>query len=73
MALHERFRGEIVKATPRGMWTGGRELPVRSHSVERLDIDTVCDHCGAEIRAGQPSRYQHLAGQLHCAGCAGLA
>ncbi|MBL8246163.1 MAG: 2Fe-2S iron-sulfur cluster binding domain-containing protein [Rhodanobacteraceae bacterium] len=73
MALHERFRGEIVKAAPRGMWTGGRELPVRSHSVERLDIDTVCDRCGAEIRAGQPSRYQHLAGQLHCAGCAGLA
>lgn len=51
----------------------GRELPVRTHSVEHLDIDTVCDSCGEEIRAGQPSRYQHLAGQLHCARCAGLA
>ncbi|HRQ63547.1 MAG TPA: FAD-binding oxidoreductase [Xanthomonadaceae bacterium] len=72
LALHERFRAEIVKAAPRGMVSQGVEQPYRVQSVERLDIDSVCDGCGKAIPAGSPSRYQHRIGALHCAGCAGL-
>ena len=73
LALHELFRSELVKPAARGQVVGGVELPLRSHSVECLQIDAVCDGCGAEIPAGQPSRYQYRIGALHCADCAGLA
>lgn len=73
LALHERFRAEIVKAAPRGMVSQGVEQPYRTLSVESLDIDTVCDGCGEAIRAGSPCRYQYRIGALHCADCAGLA
>jgi len=71
-ALHERFRAEIVKPVARGLRVRGEEHPVRVHAVGTLDIDAVCDGCGAEIKAGQPSRYQYRLGTLHCARCAGL-
>lgn len=72
LALHERFRAEIVKRQARGMISAGVEQPLRTHSVEHLDIDTVCDACGAEIPAGQPSRYLFRVGELHCASCASI-
>jgi ferredoxin-NADP reductase/ferredoxin/truncated hemoglobin YjbI len=72
LALHELFRAEIVKPAGRGLVSQGVEQPLRSHSVERLDVDTLCDGCGAEIAAGQPSRYQFRIGDLHCAACAGI-
>jgi len=73
LAIHELFRAEIVKSAPRGMVTGGVELPHRTEAVQRLDIAAVCDGCGSEIPAGTPSRYLHRVGTLHCGGCAGLA
>jgi hypothetical protein len=57
----------------RGMVLGGQEQPLRTHQVDYLNIDTVCDGCGAEIPAGHPSRYQFRLGTLHCKTCAGLA
>lgn len=72
-ALHERFRAEIVKPVARGMIIGGKEVPLRNHEVETLDIDAVCDGCGREIGAGERARYQHRLGTLHCATCAGIA
>lgn len=72
LALHELFRAEIVKSRARGLITHGVEQPLRSHSLECLDIDAVCDACGAEIRAGEPSRYVFRIGALHCMDCAGI-
>lgn len=72
LALHELFRAEIVKQQARGIISNGVEQPLRTQSVEHLDIDAVCDACGAEIPAGQPSRYLFRIGQLQCAACAGI-
>jgi len=72
IAMHEWFRAEIVKAAPRGMVSRGVEQPLRTHRVERLPIDAVCDGCGDAIPAGAPSRYQYRQGTLHCALCGGL-
>ena len=73
IALHEWFRAEIVKAAPKGRFVDGQMLPAPQDSVERLDLDTVCDRCGSEIPAGSPSRYVQRLGELHCRQCAGLA
>lgn len=73
LALHERFRAEIVKGAPRGMILGGVEQPLHTLSVQRLTIDAVCDSCHQEIPSGAPSRYQYRLGTLHCAACAGIA
>ena len=54
----------------RGMVIQGVEQPLHTHSVEMLDIDTVCDSCGEEIPAGTPARYHYRVGSLHCARCA---
>lgn len=72
MALHEIFRTDIVKSRARGMISQGVEQALRTHSVERLDIDSLCDACGKEIPAGSPSRYLFRLGVLHCAACAGI-
>jgi truncated hemoglobin YjbI len=72
MALHERFRSDIVKAAPRGLVSQGIEQPLHTHVIEHLSIDTVCDGCGDEIPALRPSRYQYRSGTLHCASCAGI-
>ena len=72
MALHERLRGEIVKAVARGMISQGIEQPLQNHIIEHLEIDTRCDGCGQEIAAFQPSRYQYRSGKLHCQRCAGI-
>jgi ferredoxin-NADP reductase/ferredoxin len=73
LALHERFRVEIVKPVARGIILDGKELPLHTHQVDRLDMDTICDGCGEEILAGRPVRYQFRLGTLHCEHCAGLA
>ncbi|TWI11975.1 2Fe-2S iron-sulfur cluster-binding protein [Aerolutibacter ruishenii] len=72
LALHEQFRTEMVKGAPRGMIIGGVEQPLHNLSVQRLEIDAVCDGCHGEIAAGAPSRYQYRVGSLHCAECAGI-
>ena len=58
MALHERFRGEIVKAAPRGMWTGGRELPAQASGERRAILLTRAldgwQHGGATDRQRTP-------------------
>ncbi|PJK10168.1 hypothetical protein CO608_05700 [Lysobacteraceae bacterium NML08-0793] len=72
MAINELFRSEIVKSAPRGMISAGVEQPVKTHEVSVLEMDTICDGCGNEIPAGQPVRYHHRVGTLHCAHCAGI-
>lgn len=73
MSLHERFRSEIVKSTPRGLVIEGVEQPYRTQVIEVLDIDSVCDHCGCEIPSGSRVRYQYRSGRLHCHACAAIA
>lgn len=72
MALQELFRAEIVKPAARGLISEGVEHPLRTHVVECLDIDAVCDGCGKAIPARAPSRYHYRIGHLHCAACAGI-
>jgi ferredoxin-NADP reductase/ferredoxin/truncated hemoglobin YjbI len=72
LALHERFRTSIVKAEAVPMRVKGVDIPLRTQSVERLDLDTVCDGCHQEIPAGSPARYHERLGTLHCRTCAQL-
>lgn len=72
LVLHERFRVSIVKDRPSGLWMDGAFQAVREQTVEVLGVDSVCDGCGSEIRAGEPARYLHRIGHLHCAQCAAL-
>ncbi|NCT67806.1 MAG: 2Fe-2S iron-sulfur cluster binding domain-containing protein [Rhodanobacteraceae bacterium] len=72
MALQELFRAEIVKPAARGIISEGTEHPLRTHVVECLDIEAVCDGCGQAIPARAPSRYHYRVGHLHCADCAGI-
>lgn len=72
LALHERFRTSIVKPEPLPLRVKGVEIPLRTQSVEFMDMDTVCDGCHEEILAGSPARYHERLGTLHCRKCAGL-
>lgn len=59
----------MVKSAPRGLMSHGVELPVHANTVQRLEIDAVCDACGEAIASGEPSRYEHRVGSLHRAEC----
>ncbi len=72
LGLHELFRAEIVKHSPRGIFTDGVEQPLLTDAIEHLEIDTVCDACGQEIPARAASRYHYRTGELHCGQCAGI-
>jgi truncated hemoglobin YjbI len=69
--IDEVFRRAIVKTEPRPLRIDGVTLPVDGREETVLDLDTLCDACGAEITAGEPLVYLVRAGQTLCAGCDG--
>ncbi len=69
MALHERFRRELVKPVARGLIVDGREREQPDFSVETLDSGTLCDGCEAEMSPGDRGRLHHRTGKLFCLGC----
>lgn len=70
LALHELFRREIVKSTPRGLIVDGVEHDLEGYSEETLSVGSLCDGCGAEMPQGSVGRMHHRTGQLFCARCA---
>jgi ferredoxin-NADP reductase/ferredoxin/truncated hemoglobin YjbI len=70
LAIHELFRRELVKGSPRGMIVHGQELPVDGVSDETLTVGAVCDGCEQEIPVGARGRLHARSGKLFCSRCA---
>jgi ferredoxin-NADP reductase/truncated hemoglobin YjbI len=69
-ALHERFRREIVKTSPRGHFRKGVEHDLEGYLDEVVLVGTVCDSCGGEIGEGQSVRMHKRTGEIFCVDCA---
>ena len=69
LAIHELFRAEIVKTSPRGMVIEGVEQILEGYSEELLEIATLCDRCTAELEVGAVARLHRLTGELYCGAC----
>lgn len=68
-AIHELFRREIVKATPRGMIVDGVEHLHSGFREELLELGCLCDGCDGEMVAGSVGRLHARTGELFCVGC----
>lgn len=68
-ALHETFRREIVKATPRGLILRGVELPAEGYREELVTVGTLCDGCGDEMAPGVKGHAHVRTGELFCLSC----
>lgn len=69
LAFHERFRPDIVKSSPRGMFIDGIEHRHEGFSDEELDFAMVCDGCAGEMPQGSTGRLHRRTGKLFCANC----
>ena len=69
LAVHELFRAEIVKTSPRGLVIEGVEQILEGYSEERLELATLCDRCMAELEVGAVARLHRLTGELYCSAC----
>ena len=69
-ALHETFRREIVKTTPRGHFRNGVEHDLEGYQDEVVSVGTLCDSCGGEISAGDRVRMHRRTGEIFCVDCA---
>ena len=70
-ALHELFRREIVKATPRGLLRNGVEVPLEGFAREELAVGSVCDGCGNAVEAGDAVLMHTRTGEIFCHACQG--
>lgn len=68
-ALHERFRRELVKGSPRGLIVNGVEMPVEGYTEETTIVGTVCDGCMSEMPPGTRGRMHVRTGELFCQSC----
>ena len=72
-AIHELFRREIVKTHRRGLIMDGveqRDAIEERTRDEVLELDSICDACFVEVRAGTTVRHQLLTGRVVCLACA---
>jgi len=68
--VHELFRREIVKSTPRGLILGGVEQQAEGYSEETALVATICDGCSSEMPEGTHGRMHVRTGKFFCTGCA---
>ncbi|MGZ3453764.1 MAG: FAD-binding oxidoreductase [Polyangiales bacterium] len=68
-AVHELFRRELVKGSPRGLIRDGVEQPVEGYVEETISVATVCDGCTSEMDVGSRGRMHVRTGTLFCGGC----
>ena len=68
-AINELFRREIVKPTPRGQWIDGKEYVKPTYEDIEMTVDTVCDGCFEEVRAGSAVRHHLRTGEIFCPAC----
>jgi NAD(P)H-flavin reductase/ferredoxin/truncated hemoglobin YjbI len=69
MAIHERFRADIVKAAPRGIVEDGVERYLERFDSVPIAGGSLCDGCGAEIADGTIVRYHMRTGLIYCTAC----
>lgn len=69
LAIHERFRADIVKAAPRGIVEDGVERHLEGFDTVPLAVGSICDGCGAEIAEGTVVRYHLRTGLVYCPTC----
>jgi len=67
--MHETWRREIVKSSPRGLIRDGVEQQVEGYSDEVIDFATVCDGCTSEMNPGARGRMHIRTGKLFCTVC----
>lgn len=68
-AIHERFRRDIVKASPRGIVEQGVERYLERFETMLLTVGSLCDGCGQVIAEGTTIRYHVRTGQIYCPAC----
>lgn len=68
-SVHELFRRELVKATPRGLIIDGVERELEVVTRERLDFACLCDGCGDTMPVGSYGRLNSRTGKLFCERC----
>ena len=69
MAIHERFRADIVKSSPRGIVEEGVERYLERFDTVPLAVGSICDGCGAEVAEGTIVRYHMRTGLIYCPTC----
>ena len=69
-ALHETFRRDIVKSSPRGHFRNGVEHDLEGYRDEIVSVGTVCDSCVSEIHEGDAVRMHRRTGEIFCMNCA---
>ncbi len=67
--LNERFRREIVKSTERGQIMDGKEHFRNAKTREAISVDTLCDSCNNEIKAGETVLLLQRTGEVFCEAC----
>ena len=69
LAIHERFRADIVKGSPRGIVEDGVERYLERFDSVPLAVGSLCDGCGAEVAEGTIVRYHMRTGLIYCPAC----
>ena len=68
-SLHELFRREIVKSSPRGLIVDGVEQELKPPEEIPIDCSAVCDGCFTEMPAGSTGYFHAQGGEIFCARC----
>jgi ferredoxin/truncated hemoglobin YjbI len=69
VAIENRFRADIVKDEPWKRKIGDVELPLDGYEETVLDVGSLCDGCGSEVKAGVTVRYHLRLGSIYCPTC----
>lgn len=70
LRVHELFRLQIVKDTPRPLRLRGIDLPLEGYGSLTLDAGSLCDGCDAVLDRGQTAIYHVRTGKAYCESCA---
>lgn len=68
--FEEVFRPDIVKSEPWPRRIGGIDVMREGFDEETLLVDSVCDYCGDEVRAGTSVLFHLRLGKISCPSCA---
>lgn len=69
LAIHEKFRCDITKSSPRGIVEDGVERSVEGFDSLQIAIGSICDGCGAAVDEGTMVRYHRRTGHIYCPVC----
>ncbi|MBS1120476.1 MAG: oxygenase [Deltaproteobacteria bacterium] len=67
--FEERFRTDIVKATPWKLVIDGLEMPLDGFGELVLSVGTICDSCQRAVDTGERVRYHLRLGLTYCNQC----